>query len=80
MQKIGLRFLLPIAVDILNNEPLIDVTYFEGDLMLSLLRLDIGDLELNQNELEQFIAILQSNRSQIEMCNDITSGLIEQHV
>ena len=72
MQKIGLRFLLPIAVDILNNEPLIEVTYFEGDLMLSLLRLDIGDLELNQNELEQFIAILQSNRSQIEMCNDIT--------
>ena len=48
--------------------------------MLSLLRLDIGDMELNQNELEQFIAILQSNRSQIEMCNDITSGLIEQYV
>ena len=61
--KIGLISLLPIAVDILENGSLIDVTYFEGDLLLVLLRLEIEDWEFNQNELSRFIEILQSNRS-----------------
>ncbi len=67
-QKTGLRFLLPIAVDILKNEPLIDITYFEGDLLLTLLRLEKSDWEYNQNELKKFITVLQENRSQIEKC------------
>lgn len=78
-QKIGLRFLLPIAVETLKNEPLIDVTYFEGDLLLTLLRLDIEDWQDNEDELKHFIVILQSNRPQIEMCNEIASGLIEKY-
>lgn len=79
-QKTGLRFLLPIAVDILKNEPLIEVTYFEGDLLLALLRLDIKDWELNRNELKRFTIILQNNRSKIEMCDKIASGLIEKYI
>ena len=79
-QKIGLRFILPIAVDILKNEPLIDITYFEGDLLLTLLRLDIKDWKHNQNERKHFIAIIQSNRSLIEKCEEITSRLIEKYV
>ena len=79
-QKIGLRSLLPIAVDILKNDPLIDVTYFEGDLLLVLLRLEIEDWEFNQNERKQFIAILQGNRSKIEMCGEIPNELIEKYI
>lgn len=78
-QKIGLKFLLPIAVDILKNEPLIDVTYFKGDLLLTLLSLDINNWEHNQNELKCFIVILQNNRLQIEMCEEIASDLIEKY-
>ncbi|MDE7121715.1 MAG: hypothetical protein K2O42_06100 [Oscillospiraceae bacterium] len=75
-QKIGLRFLLPIAVDILKNDPLIEITYFEGDLLLALLRLDITDWEYNQDERKQLMTIIRSNRSLIEQCEEISSPLI----
>lgn len=79
-QKIGLRFLLPIAVDILKNEPFIDITYFEGDLLLTLLRLNISDWEYNQNELKLFNILIQDNRLQIENCKEIQSELIEKYI
>ena len=79
-QKIGLRFLLPIAVNILKNEPLIDITYFEGDLLLTLLRLDTSDWEDNQNELQLFNRIIQDNRLQIKNCKEIQSELIEKYI
>lgn len=79
-QKIGLKFLLPIAVDILKNEPLFDVSYFECDLLLTLLRLEISDWKYNQNELKNFIIIIQKHRSIIEKCEEISSGLIEKYV
>ena len=78
-QKIGLKYLLPAAVDILKNEPLIDVTYFEGDFLLTLLRLEISDWAYNQNELKEFIRIIRDNRSQIEQCREIPGGLIEKY-
>lgn len=79
-QKIGLKFLLPIAIDILKNTPFIDVTYFEGDLLLTVLRLDIEDWNQNPNELNHFMVILQSNRLQIEMCSEIPNELIEKYI
>ena len=79
-QKIGLKFLLPIAIDILKNTPFIDVTYFEGDLLLTVLRLDIEDWNQNPNELNHFMVILQSNRLQIEMCSEISNELIEKYI
>ncbi len=79
-QKIGLKFLLPIAIDILKNEPLIDVTYFEGDLLLTLLRLEISDWEYNHNELKSFIIMIQENCSEIEKCEEITNGLIKKYI
>ena len=78
-QKIGLRYLLPIAVDILKSEPMIDVTYFEGDLLLALLRLELSDWENNPVELKEFITVLKDNCAQIEMCEDIPSTLVEKY-
>ena len=72
--------MLPMAVDILRNEPFIDATYFEGDLLLILLRLDKNDWEYNQNELKCFTSILQSNRSQIEKCDVISNELLEKYI
>lgn len=39
-QNIGLKYLVPIAIEILTNNPLIDAEYFEGDLLLRLLSID----------------------------------------
>ena len=79
-QKIGLKYLLPIAVGIVKKEPLIDITLFEGDLLLNLVRLDISDWEYNPNELQIFITIIFDNRSQIEISEDIPSELIETYI
>ena len=79
-QKIGLKYLLPIAVGIVKKEPFIDITLFEGDLLLQLLRLDINDWKYNPNELQIFITIIFDNRSQIEISEDIPSELIETYI
>ena len=79
-QKIGLKYLLPIAVGIVKKEPFIDITLFEGDLLLQLLRLDINDWKYNPNELQIFITIIFDNRSQIENSEDIPSELIETYI
>ena len=79
-QKTGIKYLLPIAVGIVKKEPFIDITLFEGDLLLNLLRLDISDWEYNPNELQIFIIIIFDNRSQIENSEDIPSELIETYI
>ena len=79
-QKTGIKYLLPIAVGIVKKEPFIDITLFEGDLLLNLVRLDISDWEYNPNELQIFITIIFDNRSQIEISEDIPSELIETYI
>ena len=79
-QKTGIKYLLPIAVGIVKKEPFIDITLFEGDLLLQLLRLDINDWKYNPNELQIFITIIFDNRSQIEISEDIPSELIETYI
>ena len=79
-QKTGIKYLLPIAVGIVKKEPFIDITLFEGDLLLQLLRLDINDWKYNPNELQIFITIIFDNRSQIEISEDIPSELIEKYI
>ena len=79
-QKTGLRYLLPIAVEILQKEPLIGITYFEGDLLLTLLRLDRGDWADNPAELQRFIGIIRDHRTQIEQSEEIPRRLIEQYI
>ena len=70
-QKTGIKYLLSIAVGIVKKEPFIDITLFEGDLLLQLLRLEINDWKYNPNELQIFITIIFDNRSQIEISEDI---------
>ena len=79
-QKTGIKHLLSIAVGIVKKEPFIDITLFEGDLLLQLLRLDINDWKYNPNELQIFITIIFDNRSQIEISEDIPSELIEKYI
>ena len=36
-QSISLKYLIPLALDVLENDPFIDVYYFDGDLLTAVL-------------------------------------------
>lgn len=64
-QKLGLKYLLPLAVDILKADPLIEVTFYPGDLLKQLLMLKTEDWDDNKIERDSFLKILMDNRSKI---------------
>ncbi|WP_432038846.1 contact-dependent growth inhibition system immunity protein [Streptomyces cucumeris] len=41
-QNVGLPFLLPLALEVLRDEPLAEARYYEGDLLSVVLRCDPG--------------------------------------
>ena len=79
-QKIGLPYLLPVAADILENEPLTECAYFPGDLLLALLRLDLNDWAQNRNALQRFRGIIRESRTQIEQSEEIPDRLIGKYI
>lgn len=79
-QKIGLKYLLPIAVSILEKNPLIEVTFFNGDLLTELLRLDIIDWKDNKTDLDNFRKIILDNYSLIKSCEEIPIKMTEKYL
>lgn len=79
-QKIGLKYLLPIAVSILEKNPLIEITFFNGDLLTELLRLDIIDWKDNKTDLDNFKTIILDNYSLIESCEEIPLKMTEKYL
>jgi hypothetical protein len=44
-QQIGLPFLMPLALQVLEREPLLDAECYEGDLLSSLIQVDPRDFQ-----------------------------------
>jgi contact-dependent growth inhibition (CDI) system CdiI-like immunity protein len=59
-QKIGLKILLPRALQLVSNEPLLETEYYPGDLLSALLRVDETYWSDNPAELEQLVAIART--------------------
>lgn len=78
-QKIGLRWLIPVALSIVDDDPLVQITYFEGDLLLQLFRLSDEDWEHNREDLECFRAIIRENLSLIRSCREIPDELLAKY-
>ena len=70
-QKLGLKYLLPLAIDLLKTDPLIEVTFFPGDLLYQLLKLDFKDWIDNKEERDSLLKIVINNRSKIEENTEI---------
>ena len=79
-QKIGLKYLLPIAISILEKNPLIEVTFFKGDLLKQLLRLDIAEWKDNKTDLDKFRTIILDNYSLIESCEEIPIKMTKKYL
>ena len=52
-QDIGLQYLVPIALDMLEEDPWTAGMHFDGDLLLNVLRISSGYWSANPTQLER---------------------------
>lgn len=79
-QKIGLKYVIPIALSLISKDPLAEVTFFKGDLLLQLLRLSYNDWEHNEEDLKCFQKIINDNLTLIQSCDEISIDLIARYL
>lgn len=72
-QKVGLKYILPIAVAILKRNPMIEACLYEGDLLSCVLRLSPSDWSDNPYELREFHLIVQENQSAFDFDEEIVN-------
>ncbi|MCH5349785.1 MAG: hypothetical protein J1E40_10720, partial [Oscillospiraceae bacterium] len=76
----GLKYIIPIAVSIINKNPLIETTYFEGDLLIALLELSVSDWENNKSDLQLFQSIVRDNIDAVRSCENIKCDLLNDYL
>lgn len=77
-QKVGLKYVLPIAVEILKRNPLTEASLYEGDLLECVLRLSSSDWSDNPEELREFRSIVQANQYECdEEIADLTKVFLQ---
>jgi hypothetical protein len=59
-QKVGLKFLIPLALDILTNDLFIDTDFYGGDLLQNVIQVDNDFWESNKQLKEQLDFLLKS--------------------
>ena len=72
--------MIPIALSIIEPNPLIEITFFEGDLLSQLFSLSLDDWKDSKEDLKQFQEIIIKNFSLIESCNEIPKEMIEKYL
>ena len=77
-QKIGLKYVIPKAIDILEQNLFIEVCYYEGDLLASMLNLSFDDWSDNYDSLRSFQMLLEKNIASISICEEISSDLVKK--
>lgn len=65
-QKVGLKYILPMAVTILKHNPMMETSLYEGDLLGCVLRLSPSDWNDNPEELRELRLIVQMNQSKFD--------------
>ena len=70
-QKIGLKYILPIALEALQQNPIVEVTYYEGDLLCSVLRLEEKDWSDNPIEWNAWKRLLVEKEAVIRQIEEI---------
>jgi len=59
-QKVGLRFLIPVALEILRDDLFIDTDFYNGDLMQNVMQVDTDFWDANKELKEQLDGLLKS--------------------
>ncbi len=79
-QRVGLKYILPLAVSILEKDPLAKTNFYEGDLLNQLLNLPICEWENNNTELKKFRDIISNNLDLISSCNEISRETVYRYL
>lgn len=79
-QKIGLQYVIPLALPLIENNPLVEVAFFEGDLLSELLRLSAEDWNANPEELQRFQNLIAHHRTMLLACKDIPREKLELYL
>lgn len=77
-QKVGLKYVLPMAVAILKRNPLTDASLYEGDLLSRVLKLSPSDWSDNPVDFREFQSLLRANRTLIVSCEEISADLVDK--
>jgi hypothetical protein len=64
-QEVGIRYLVPLALDFLEAEPLLEGDYYPGDLLLTLFRLQPAYWSANHEELERLQSVARRASEQL---------------
>ena len=65
-QKSGLRYMIPWAIDLLNDDLLLEAECYKGDLLQAMLDLSKNNWKDNQDMYNRFNNLILSNRDMIE--------------
>jgi hypothetical protein len=65
-QNIGLKYLIPIAIDLLTTDVLIEEDFYPGDLLESVLKIDKKFWTQNLNLKEQLVDLINLNEGKIK--------------
>lgn len=60
-QNIGLEYLIPVVIEVLEKEPFIEADFYEGDLFLNVLKIENKYWESNEEQKEAILKIFKDN-------------------
>ncbi len=61
LQELGLTYLIPLGLNVLKDNPLIETAYYEGDLLSSIIKVDKNYWVENKEEYNKLREILRIN-------------------
>ena len=65
-QKFGLQYLIPLAIEGLQDNVFVDAELYEGDLLESVLKIDTSYWDNNENYWTQLNDLINENREQLK--------------
>ncbi|WP_300600680.1 contact-dependent growth inhibition system immunity protein [Niabella sp.] len=74
-QQIGLKYIVPMALNVLSNDILAEGNYYPGDLLKSVLEIPMDFWASNQLELAELSSIVGKNVLVIKNSNDIDDAI-----
>lgn len=69
-QEIGTKFLIPIALELLEVNPLIEGDYYDGDLLANLLRLNSSFWKHDEKSLERASAVARRALTELSVSEE----------